>query len=84
MKIPKYKELAMKTLYEWAMQVTEVRAYLPEHDMIVGSKMPDREFFLGILCTLKEDEMHGLLDNAIKKRFEADNDPEQKSVILIN
>lgn len=55
MKIPKYRELSMTKLYEWAMLAEDVRTYLPEPDMVIGQKMPDREFFLGILCTLKED-----------------------------
>ena len=61
-----------------------MRIYLPEPDMVVGEKMPDREFFLGIMSTLKEEEMKHLLDDSLKKRFQGGNDPEHKNVIIVD
>jgi hypothetical protein len=50
--IPNYKELSVKNLYEDAMQDQVLSKYLPTKEQLSG-KLPERDFFFGILSTLK-------------------------------
>jgi len=52
MKVPLYQEISVKNLYNDAMQDKVLKKYLPEPDQLSG-KMPERDFFFGIMCTLK-------------------------------
>jgi len=52
MKVPLYQEISVKNLYADAMGDPVLKKYLPEPDQRSG-KLPERDFFFGILCTLK-------------------------------
>ena len=52
MKVPLYQEISVKNQYEDAIQDLTLKKYLPNPTQLSG-KMPERDFFFGILCTLK-------------------------------
>jgi hypothetical protein len=61
-----------------------VKQYLPDKDMIVGGGLPDREFFLGVLSTIKEQETRELISKCLKDRYEAPEGDSNKDCILVS
>jgi hypothetical protein len=57
--------------------------YLPTIEQLSG-KLPERDFFFGILCTLKQQYMRDIIDEASKKRFKVQDDDPKKQGILIS
>ena len=53
LEIPAYKELSVKNLYEDALKDPVLAKYLPTKEQL-SNKLPEREFFFGILCTLRK------------------------------
>jgi len=51
--IPAYQEISVKNLYEDAMRDPVLSKYLPTKEQL-SNKLPEREFFFGVLCTLKK------------------------------
>lgn len=83
MKVPLYQEISVKNLYEDAMKDAQLSKYLPDPDQLSG-KLPEREFFFGILCTLKQQYMKDIIAEANQKRFKADKDDQKKAAIAIS
>ena len=52
MEIPNYQEISVKNLFDDAVSDPELAKYLPSKEQLSG-KLPERDFFFGILCTLK-------------------------------
>ncbi len=52
MKVPMYQEISVKNLYSDAIKDPLLTKYLPDPSQLSG-KLPERDFFFGILCTLK-------------------------------
>jgi hypothetical protein len=52
MEFPPYPELSVKNMYDDAMGDPDLSKYLPTREQMSG-KLPERDFFFGILCTLK-------------------------------
>lgn len=71
MKIPNYAEISVKNLYPQAIKDPEVAAYLPPLDE-KSQKLPEREFFFGIMATLKNEYMKTIIRDAHKNRFKSD------------
>ena len=71
--IPNYQELSVKNLYNDAMQDPVLQKYLPSKEQLSG-KLPERDFFFGVLCTLKQQYMKDIVADAQKKRFKIDDD----------
>jgi len=46
--------------------------------------MPERDFFFGILCTLKNQYMKDVIQEANNKRFKADKDGDKKDAIRLS
>ena len=46
--------------------------------------MPERDFFFGILCTLKNQYMKDVIQDANNKRFKADSDGDKKDAIRLS
>jgi hypothetical protein len=63
MKVPLYQEISVKNLYTDAMKDPLLSKYLPNPDQLSG-KMPEREFFFGILCTLRCQYMKDIIADA--------------------
>ncbi|TNV71309.1 hypothetical protein FGO68_gene8451 [Halteria grandinella] len=56
---------------------------MPEPDQLSG-KMPERDFFFGIMCTLKNQYMKDIITEANDKRFKADKDGDKKDAIKLS
>ena len=52
MEVPNYQEISVNSLWDDAMNDSELKKYLPTKEQLSG-KLPEREFFFGVLCTLK-------------------------------
>ena len=53
MEVPAYQEISVKNLYDDAMRDLVLSKYLPTKEQL-SNKLPEREFFFGVLCTLKK------------------------------
>ena len=51
MEVPCYQEISVKNLYEDAMKDELLMKYLPTREQLSG-RLPERDFFFGLLCTL--------------------------------
>jgi hypothetical protein len=83
MKVPLYQEISVKNLYDDAMQDPILKKYLPDPNQLSG-KMPERDFFFGILCTLKNQYMKDVINDANEKRFKADEGGDKKEAIRLS
>ena len=83
MKVPLYQEISVKNLYEDAMQDPVLKKYLPDPNQLSG-KMPERDFFFGILCTLKNQYMKDVINDTKEKRFKADQGADKKEAIRLS
>jgi len=52
LEIPAYEEISVKNLYPDAMQDPVLSRYLPTKKQL-SNKLPKRDFFFGVLCTLR-------------------------------
>lgn len=52
LEIPAYEEISVKNLYPEAMQDPVLSRYLPTKEQL-SNKLPERDFFFGVLCTLR-------------------------------
>jgi len=53
LEIPAYQEISVKNLYEDAMKDPVLSKYLPTKEQL-SNKLPEREFFFGVMCTMKK------------------------------
>ncbi len=83
LEIPNYQELSVKNLYEDAMKDPVLQRYLPTKEQLSG-KLPEREFFFGVLCSLRQQYMRDIIEAASKKRFKLEDDDQSKKGILIS
>jgi hypothetical protein len=60
MKVPLYQEISLKNFFKDAMKDPLLSKYLPNPDQLSG-KMPERDFFFGILCTLRNQYMKDII-----------------------
>ena len=63
--IPKYKELAVKPIWEHVKEVEELAKYFPT---LKDNELPDREFLWGILGILRREAWQKLIDETRKVR----------------
>ena len=68
LEIPSYQELSVKNLYEDAMKDAVLSKYLPNKDQL-SNKLPEREFFFGVMCTLRKQYMSDIIAAAQAKRY---------------
>ena len=61
--IPAYQEISVKNLYEDAMKDAVLSKYLPNKDQL-SNKLPEKEFFFGVLCTLRKLYMQDIIEEA--------------------
>jgi hypothetical protein len=82
LEVPSYQEISVKNLYEDAMDDEVLCKYLPSKEQLSG-KLPEREFFFGILCTLRNQYMKDIIADAHKKRYTvADDDPKREGILI--
>ena len=51
--IPAYQEISVKNLYDDALKDPVLCKYLPTKEQL-SNKLPEREFFFGVLCSLRK------------------------------
>ena len=83
LEIPAYQELSVKNLYEDAMKDAVLSKYLPTKEQLSG-KLPEREFFFGVLCTLRKQYMQDIISDASKKRFKINDEDSKRQGIAIS
>jgi hypothetical protein len=83
MEVPTYPELSVKNMFADAVADPVLSKYLPSKEQLSG-KLPERDFFFGILCTLKNQYMKDVIADAQKKRFVVEAGDEKKQGILIS
>ena len=80
--VPHYEELSVKNLYDDAMNDLLIKDYLPDLNQN-SNRIPERDFFFGILGTLRPIYLNKIIEDANKVRYEADvNDPEKDFIML--
>ena len=52
MEVPCYQEISVKNLYDDALKDEVLKKYLPTPERLSG-RLPERDFFFGVLCTLR-------------------------------
>ena len=82
MEVPCYQEISVKNLYEDAIKDEVLAKYLPTKEQLAG-RLPEREFFFGLLCTLKNQYMKDIIAEAHKARYTvADDDPKKQGIVI--
>jgi hypothetical protein len=81
--IPNYPEISVKSLYDDAMNDPEVAQYLPSKKQ-VSNKLPERQFFFGVLSSLRHDYVQEVVRDAHERRFKLPEDDQKKQGILIS
>ena len=77
-----YEELSVKNLYDDAMKDELIKDYLPDLEQN-SNRIPERDFFFGILGSLRPEYLKKIIDDANKVRYEANvNDPEKDLIML--
>ncbi len=56
MEVPHYAEISVKNLFPDALLDPLLSSYLPSKEQL-SNKLPEREFFFGIVCTLRRQYM---------------------------
>jgi hypothetical protein len=56
--------------------------YLPNREQLSGN-LPERDFFFGVLCTLRKQYMKDIIEEAMNKRFKIkDDDPQNEGIAI--
>jgi hypothetical protein len=80
LEVPAYQELSVKNLYDDAMQDAVLSKYLPTKEQLSGN-LPECEFFFSVLCTLRNQYMKDIIEEAMNKRFKLkDDDPQNDGI----
>ena len=66
--VPHYEELSVKNIYDDAMKDDLVKDYLPELEQN-SNRFPERDFFFGILNSLRPQYLKKIIDDANKVRY---------------
>ena len=83
MEVPCYQEISVKNLYEDAIKDEVLAKYLPSKEQLAG-RLPEREFFFGLLCTLRNQYMKDIIAEAHKARYTVADDDAKKQGIVIS
>ena len=83
MEVPCYQEISVKNLYEDAIKDEILAKYLPSKEQLSG-RLPEREFFFGLLCTLRNQYMKDIIADAHKARYTVADDDAKKQGIVIS
>ena len=65
LEIPRYKELSVKYIWSFVREVQALSSYFPT---LQPNQLPDRDFMLSVLSTIRYDELHKMIQNARKHR----------------
>ena len=82
MEVPCYQEISVKNLYEDAMKDELLVKYLATKEQLSG-RLPERDFFFGLMCTLRNQYMKDIIAGAHKARYTvADDDSNNKGISI--
>ena len=81
--IPNYPEISVKNLYDDAMNDPEVAQYLPTLKQ-TSNKLPERQFFFGVLSTLCQEYVQEIVREAHERRFKLPENDLKKQGIMIS
>ena len=73
----------MKNLYEDAMKDELLVKYLPTKEQLSG-RLPERDFYFGLMCTLRNQYMKDIIAGAHKARYTVAEDVTKKQAISIS
>ena len=79
---PPIKKISVKNLYEDAMKDPLLSKYLPTKEQL-SNKLPQKDFFFGVLSTLRNKFMQDIISDSSRKRVKIEDDDPKKSGILI-
>ncbi len=77
LEVPSYPELSVKNMYPDALKDEVLASYLPSKRQL-SNKLPERNFFFGLLCTLRRQYMIDVIKDAHSKRYKAPDDDAKK------
>lgn len=63
LEVPKYQEISVTNIFEDAISDPELAKYLPSKKQLSG-KLPERNFFFGVLSTLRWQYMKDIINEA--------------------
>lgn len=81
--VPHYQEISVRNMYDDAMQDEVLVKYLPSKKQL-SNKLPEREFFFGVLCTMKKQYMTDVIKQAHDHRYKAPEDDSKKESIVVS
>ena len=73
LEIPQYYEISVKYLYDDAMAYLVVAKYLSRKEQL-SNKLPEKDFFFGVLCTVRKQCMQDIIADVNSKRFKPSDD----------
>ena len=83
MEVPAYQEISVKNMYADALKDELLVKYLPSKEQLSG-RLPERKFFFGILCNLRNQYMKNIIAEAHKWRCTvAEDDPKNKALLYL-
>src|SRR3569833_2147618 len=82
MLVPSYSEISVKSLFKEAIEDPVVSQYLPSPEDNTN-KLPERDFFFGVLATLKGDYLKSIISEAHLSRMKGEEDKEASQSIMI-
>lgn len=73
LEVPSYAELSVKNMYPDAVQDGVLAKYLPSKEQL-SDRLPEKNFFFGVLSTLKRQYMTDVITEAHAKRYKLQDD----------
>jgi hypothetical protein len=83
MEVPCYQEISVKNLHEDAMKDELLVKYLPTKEQLSG-RLPERDFFFGLMLTLRNKCMKDIIAAAHKARYTVTDDDSNNKGISIS
>jgi hypothetical protein len=83
MEVPCYLEISVKNLYEDSMKDELLVKYLPIKEQLSG-RLPEKDLFFGLMCTLRNQYMKDIIAGAHKARYTVGEDDTKKQAINIS
>ena len=83
LKVPNYQEISVKNMYEDACGDEILSKYLPSKKQL-SNKLPEREFFFGIVGTLRKQYLSDVIKDAHTKRFTVGEDDSKQEAIVVS
>jgi hypothetical protein len=74
--VPLYAELSVKEMYQEVLLDEDLRPFLPDLK-VHTSKVPESDFFFGVVATIKGDFLRGVIEEANNQRFISANEEEE-------